>query len=240
MFVQLLGINITIIMVLFLLGTNIIMVIIHTGDGRAFTTSDFLIQNTSSFTDRNKIIHVYGEVKNISDKAMTNVVVKAIFYNANGKLLDEFQRSSELRTINPGGISPFEILYINTKNVNDVKDFKLSASGTAIEKSTPIVLKIQSDNSRLDILGFYYINGRILNEGPLTATDSSAIATLYDKDGKVIAIGRALAEPVNIRPDGQAAFGVAVTEKLQTYKIKSYSLIADSNQYVSLPVLLSK
>jgi hypothetical protein len=236
----LLGINITIIMVLLLLGTNIMMVIIHTGDGTAFTATDFLIQNTSSFTDRSKIIHVYGEVKNISNKAMTNVVVKALFYNADGKLLDEFQRSSELRTINPGGISPFEILYINTKNVNSVKDFKLSASGIAIEKSTPIVLKIQSDNSRLDILGFYYINGKILNGGPLTATDSSAIATLYDKDGKVIAIGRALAEPVNIGPDSQAAFGVAVTEKSQTYKIKSYSLIADSNQYVSLPVLLFK
>jgi hypothetical protein len=141
-------------MVLLLLGTNIMMVIIHTGSGTAFTASDFLIQNTSSFTDRNKIIHVYGEVKNISNKAVTNVVVKALFYNADGKLLDEFQRSSELRTINPGGISPFEILYINTKNVNSVKDFKLSASGIAIEKSTPIVLKIQSDNSRLDILGF--------------------------------------------------------------------------------------
>jgi hypothetical protein len=227
-------------MVLFLLGTNIMMIIMHTRDGMAFTASNFIIQNTSSFIDRNKIIHVYGEVKNISDKAMTDVVVKALFYNANGKLLDEFQRSSELRTINPGGISPFEILDINTKTVNNVKDFKLSASGTAIEKNKPIVLKIQSDNSRLDILGFYYINGRILNGGPLTATDSSAIATLYDKDGKVIAIGRALAEPVNIGPDSQAAFGLAVTEKLQTYKIKSYSLLADSDQYASLPALLSK
>ncbi|HYY70983.1 MAG TPA: FxLYD domain-containing protein [Nitrososphaeraceae archaeon] len=216
------------------------MIILHTGHVMAFTANDFLIQNTSLFIDRNKIIHVYGEVKNISDKAMTNIVVKAIFYNANGKPLDEFQRSSELNTINPGETSPFEILYINTKTVNSVKDFKLSASGTVIEESKPIVLKVQPDNSRLDILGFYYINGRILNGGPSTATDSSVIATLYDKGGKVIAIGRALAEPVNIGPDSQAAFGLAVTEKLQTHKIKSYSLIAESDQYVSLPVLLSK
>jgi hypothetical protein len=227
-------------MVLFLLGTNIMMSILHTGYGMAFATNDFLIQNTSLFIDRSKIIHVYGEVKNISDKAMTNIVVKAIFYNANGKPLDEFQRSSEIRTINPGETSPFEILYINTKTVNSVKDFKLSVTGTVIEESKPVVLKVQPDNSRLDILGFYYINGRILNGGPSTATDSSVIATLYDKEGKVIAIGRALAEPVNIDPDSQAAFGLAVTEKLQTHKIKNYSLIAESDQYVSLPVLLSK
>jgi hypothetical protein len=234
------GISIIIIMVSFLFGTNIMMVIIHTEWGMAFAASDFLIQKTSSFIDKNKIIHVYGEVKNISNKAMTNVVAKALFYDSNGKLLNEFQRSSELRTINPGGISPFEILNINTKTVNSVKDFKLSVIGTPIEKSKPTALKIHSDNSRLDILGFYYINGRIVNGGTLTATDSSAIATLYDRDDNVIAIGRALAEPVNINLDSHAAFGLVVTEKLQTYKIKSYSLIADSNQYVSLPIFLPK
>jgi hypothetical protein len=221
-------------------GINIMIIIIQTGEGTAFVTSNFLIQKTSSFIDENKIMHVYGEVKNISYKAMTNVVAKALFYDANGKLLNEFQRSSELRTINPGGVSPFEILYINTKTVNSIKDFKLSAIGTPIERIKPTALKIHSDNSRLDILGFYYINGRILNGGLLTATDSSAIATLYDKYDKVIAIGRALAEPVNIAPDGQAAFGLAATEKLQTYKVKSYSLIADSDQYISLPVFLSR
>jgi hypothetical protein len=234
------GISIIIIMVPFLFGTNIMMIIIQTERGMAFAASDFLIQKTSSFVDQNKIMHVYGEVKNVSNKAMTNVVAKALFYDANGKLLNEFQRSSELRTINPGDISPFEILNINTKNVNSVKDFKLSVIGTPIEKSKPTALKIHSDNSRLDILGFYYINGRIVNGGPLTATHSSAISTLYDKDDKVIAIGRALSEPINITSDSHAAFGLVVTEKLQTYKIKSYSLIADSDQYVSLPVFLSK
>ena len=232
------GISIIIIVVLLLFGTNVMMFIIHIEGGMAFAASDFLIQNTSSFIDRNKIMHVYGEIKNLSDKAMTNVIVKASFYDTNGKLLNEFQRSSELRTINPEAISPFEILYIDTKTVNSIKDFKLSAIGTPIEKSKPTALKIHSDDSRLDILGFYYINGRILNGGPLTATDSTAIATLYDKNGKVIAIGRALAEPVNIGPYSQAAFGLAAIEKLQTYKVKSYSLMADSNQYVSLPVFL--
>jgi hypothetical protein len=234
------GISIIIIMVLFLFGTNIMVIIFNTEWRIAFAASDFLIQKTSSFVDENKIMHVYGEVKNISNKAMTNVVAKALFYDANGKLLNEFQRSSELRTINPGGVSPFEILNINTKTVKNIKDFKLSVIGTPIEKSKPTALKIHSDNSRLDLLGFYYINGRIVNGGPLTATDSTAIATFYDRDDNIIAIGRALAEPVNITSDSYAAFGLVVTEKLQTYKIKSYSLIADSDQYVSLPVFLSK
>jgi hypothetical protein len=237
---MLLKISGIIIMVSSFFGANIMMTILHSQPRIAFAASDFLIEKTSSFVDENRIMHVYGEVKNISDKAMANVVVRALFYDVNGNLLYEFQRSSELRTINPGYISPFEILYIDTKTVNNVKNFKLSAIGTVVEKSKPIALKIHSDNSRLDIFGFYYINGKIVNEGQLTATNTNAIATLYDKDGKVIAIGRALTEPTDIMPFSQAAIGFAITEKLQTYKTKSYSLIADSDQYVSLPVFLSK
>jgi len=236
---------IIVIMILLLFGANIIMMsIMHTGETEvAFveaSSSDFIVQNTSSFIDENKIMHVYGQVKNMADKAMTNVVVKAFFYDGSGKLLNEFQRSCELRTINPSSLCPFEILYIDTKTVGNIKDFKLSAIGTPTNSSKPTALKIHSDNSKLDILGFYYINGRILNEGSLTATNSHAIATLYGKDGNVIAIARALAEPVNIAPNSQAAFGLAATQKLQTHKVKSYSLIADSDQYMSLPIFESK
>ena len=87
-------------------------------------------------------------------------------------------------------------------------------------------------------MGFYYINGRISNEGSITATDSSVVATLYDKDGKVIAIGRALAEPVNILPDSLANFGIAVVEKSQVNKTRGYSLMAFSTQYLSPPLLV--
>ena len=35
----------------------------------------FAIQKTSSFVDETNLMHVYGELKNISNKAMKNVVV---------------------------------------------------------------------------------------------------------------------------------------------------------------------
>ena len=200
---------------------------------------DFMIQNTSSLIDESALIHIYGEVRNISEMSIANVTIKGSFYDSRGKLLNVYQRTCELPTVNAGGVCPFEILYIDTKTTNNVKDFKLSALGTVTNMSKPTTLKLYSENSKLDILGFYYINGRISNEGSVTATDSSVVATLYDKDGKVIAIGRALAEPVNILPDSQANFGIAVTEKSQAYKIKSYSLMAYSTQYTSSPLLIA-
>jgi hypothetical protein len=195
--------------------------------------NDTVIQHTSSFIDESSIMHMYGEIKNISNRALTNVTVKGSFYDDEGKLLNQYQRSCELPTVSSGGICPFEILYIDTNTTNTIKDIKLSALGIYTDKIKPTTLKVYSDNAKLDILGFYFINGRISNEGPVTATDSSVVATLYDKDGNVIALGRAVAEPANIPSGTQASFGIAVTEKSQVYKTKSYSLVAYSDQYLS-------
>ncbi|HJT48360.1 MAG TPA: FxLYD domain-containing protein [Nitrososphaeraceae archaeon] len=195
----------------------------------------FVFQKTSSHLDENNIIHVYGLVKNTSNKAFKNIVVKASFYDSNGQMINEFQRSSDLRTINPGETSPFEILYIDTKTVNDVKNYTLSASGEEAQTKAR-ALRILSNNSKLDtILGVYYIRGRVLNEGSEGTTNSMIIAPLYDKNGDVILVGRAQTEPVNISSHSEAAFDLPVTAAPQIFRVKSYSLLADSDQYVTIP-----
>jgi hypothetical protein len=195
----------------------------------------FTFQKTSSYMDGNNIMHIYGLVKNISDKAFKNVIVKALFYDSNIKLINEFQRSADLRTINPGEISPFEILYIDTKTVDDVKNYTLSASGEETQIKTR-ALRIVSNNSKVDtVLGIYYIRGRVVNEGSEGTTNSMIIAPLYDKNGNVILVGRAQTEPVNISSHSQAAFDIPVTAAPQIFKVKKYSLLADSDQYVTIP-----
>jgi hypothetical protein len=195
----------------------------------------FAIQKTSSHIDENNIIHVYGLVKNTSNKAFKNIVVKASFYNSSGQMINEFQKSTDLRTINPGETSPFEILYIDTKTVNDVKNYTLSASGEEAQTKTR-ALRIVSNSSKLDtILGIYYIRGRVVNEGSEGTTNSMIIAPLYDKNGDVILVGRAQTEPVNISSHSEAAFDLPVTAAPQIFRVKGYSLLADSDQYVTIP-----
>ena len=196
-------------------------------------SNDIIIQHTSSFIDESSVMHVYGEIKNVSNRSLTNATAKGSFYDGKGKLLNQYQRSCELPVVNSDGVCPFEILYIDTKSTRNIRDIKLSALGISTDKIKPTTLKIYSDNAKLNILGVYFINGRILNKGSVTATDSSVVATLYDKDGKVIAHGRALAEPVNIPSGNQASFGIAVAEKSQAYKTKNLSLVAYSDQYLS-------
>jgi hypothetical protein len=195
----------------------------------------FAIQKTSSHIDENNIIHVYGLVKNTSNKAFKDIVVKASFYNSSGQMINEYQRSTDLRTINPGETSPFEILYIDTKTANDVKNYTLSASGEEAQTKTR-ALRIVSNSSKLDtILGIYYIRGRVVNEGSEGTTNSMIIAPLYDKNGDVILVGRAQTEPVNISSHSEAAFDLPVTAAPQIFRVKGYSLLVDSDQFVTIP-----
>lgn len=224
----------TLLLILAIFSSNNLLTLIHIdATKKILTANDFIIQNSSSFIDESSIMHVYGEIKNISNKSFTNMTAKGSFYDSNGNLLNEYQRSCELPIVISGRICPFEILYIDTETTKSIKNFKLSALGIPTDTTKPAVLKVYPDNSKLDILGFYYINGRISNEGSLTATETSIVGTLYDKEGKIIALGRALAEPLNIPPGNQASFGIAVTEKSQTHKIERYSLMAYSDQYLS-------
>ena len=206
---------------------------INIGNASSFEQK-FIFQKISSFVDENKFLHLFGEIKNISGKALTNIIVGASFYDVNHKLLNKFERSTDIRTLNPKGISPFEILYYDTKSVNYIRNYTLSSTAQETQIK-PQALHIDYYKPRIDILGFYYINGLVSNKGPATATNSMVVAAMYDKNGNVISIGRAMAEPVNITSHSQAAFGIAITEKLQTYKIRNFSLIADSDQYVLLP-----
>ena len=74
-------------------------------------------------------------------------------------------------------------LYILIQNLLG-KDIKLSALGICTDKIKPTILRVYADNAKLNILGFYYINGRISNEGSVTATDSGIVATYMIKTAR--------------------------------------------------------
>jgi hypothetical protein len=219
----------------------VVVVALSIVQGRAFAAESFSFHNQSSFVDESKILHVLGEVKSESDTPMKDVLIKASFYDNAGKLIDEFEREPALRVINAGESSPFEILYTDPKTVGSVANFTLSAAGNATDAKEK-QLKILPANSRLDLFGTYFVNAQARNDGQENATNVILVATLYDKDGKVIAVGKALAEAIpgssDIPPGSEAPFSVPITEKSQTYKTAKYSLVAESDQYASDPVTL--
>lgn len=203
----------------------------------SYALEGFSFSREYAYVDDTRLYRVLGEVTNNSDQAATDIVVTASFYDSNGALIGTSGRAAELHLLGPGGSSPFEISLLDQEASSRVANFTLAATSVPAAGPKESKLEIISSNSRLDLLGTLYINAVARNKGQVEATNTIMIATLYDKNDRVVALGRALAEAEqgtsNIPSNSSGPFGIVVTDKLQTYKAVKYSLVAQSDQYAS-------
>lgn len=187
---------------------------------------------TNKIIDQSGLIHLFGEIRNISDNPQQDIVIFADFYDQSGKNIGNGSGIVPVRSLNRGDISPFEIILLNSEQTKDVSNYTINiTSKVGLIKAENLV--ITSSKSRPDIFGYYYVNGRISNKGNDTATNTLAIASFYDKDGKIIGLSSAIAEPANMTSLSTSSFTVVMDDKLQSTKIKDYYLTIDSDQYVS-------
>jgi hypothetical protein len=66
-----------------------------------------------------------------------------------------------------------------------------------------------------------------------SATNSLVIASFYDKNGKILAVTSAMTEPANLSSTSRASFGIVMNDKSQVAKVANYSILVDSDQYIS-------
>jgi len=211
----------------------VFVIIIATVDtGYSSSQSDFMVRRTGTILDNHGNLHLFGELKNISNEPKSNLVIIVAFLDARGMPIGNASASTAVRNLNSGYTSPFAVLFLNKNVVSNVHDFSLQIkSDIGVEKN--YLLEFTSVRPHLDIFGFYYIYGKVLNNGNETASNSVIIAAFYDKNGKTIDITKAMTEPVNITSGSSASFSILMDKKELSYKIRNFSLIADSDQYLS-------
>ena len=198
----------------------------------SYGAGNFEVLQTNKIIDQSGLIHLFGEIRNISDNPQQDIVIFADFYDQSGKNIGNGSGIVPVRSLNRGDISPFEIILLNSEQTKDVSNYTINiTSNVGLIKTENLV--ITSSKSRPDIFGYYYVNGRISNKGNDTATNTLAIASFYDKDGKIIGLSSAIAEPANMTSLSTSSFTVVMDDKLQSSKIKDYYLTIDSDQYVS-------
>jgi hypothetical protein len=197
-----------------------------------YSIENFKILQTNTIIDESGFIHLFGEIKNISPESQYGIAVYANFYDKKGQNIGNGSGIVTARSLNTGQVSPFEIIFLDKDKSKQFSDYSLnftSKSGSHKADSVNII----SSKSRPDIFGYYYVSGRISNMGNETATNVLAIASFFDNNGKIIGLSSAIAEPANITSHSEASFTIVMDDKLQSSKIKDYSLIADSDQYTS-------
>jgi hypothetical protein len=212
-----------------LLFSGILILIIN---NPVYSLENFKVLQTNTIIDQSGFIHLFGEIRNISNEPQYGVAIYAIFYDKNGQNIGNASGIVAVRSLNIGQVSPFEIIFLDKDKSNQISDYALNFT-SKVGNQKPDSMVITSSKSRPDIFGYYYVSGRISNVGNETATNVLAISSFYDNNGKIIGLSSAIAEPSNITSHSEASFTIVMDDKLQSSKIKNYSLTIDSDQYVT-------
>ena len=193
--------------------------------------AEVYIDNDHKYLGDDGTIHIVGEIINESDKPINQVNVIAIFYSGDSSV---YQTSTENLTsmIMPGMKGAFDLMV--TEDIGHV-DYYLLDIDFKVAQPKDQMIEITSSEFTHGPLDNIAIQGTVANNGDLTANMVRVIATLYDRDGNVVAVSEARTEPDYLRANDESFFVIPILDKTQTDKIVDYSLVAESEEYTAVP-----
>ena len=97
------------------------------------------------------------------------------------------------------------------------------------------VIEVVSSEMKRDKLNNLIISGTMENNGEITANMINVIATLYDRDGKVLTVSKVQTQPDFLRAGEESHFLVPIYEKNQSMNVADYIIIAESDEYAAVP-----
>ena len=194
---------------------------------------EVIIQNDQQYIGDDDTLHIVGEIKNNLQVPLNQINIHVTLLDENEQLITIKETSSLLNTIMPGMKGPFDLILINneaekTKSYSLELDYKVSPPKNQVIDITESKLSRDNYNNLM-------ITGTVTNRGDITANTVAVIATLYDKEGNVVAVSRVHPEPDYLRSDDYAFFVVTIPDKIQTRGINDYTLIAESEEYAAVP-----
>jgi len=190
------------------------------------------IINQKTIQDQNNYKHLIGILKNIGNSSINDIIISANFLDKANKSIGNFSKQSEITTINPNDTSPFDILIYDKKIYDKINNFNVNIIYNKT-KHKEGMLNISSNNSHMDINGFYFINGEIQNNGNMYSNNTTVTAITYDKNTEILGVWKAQTEPYIIPPLSTASFSIPITDKIQSFKISNYKLLAESDKYTT-------
>jgi hypothetical protein len=176
--------------------------------------------------------HIVGEIQNQLDVPISQIDVYATLYSGN-EIVDVVTTSSLVNTIMPGMKGPFDFLIL-TQKADMIDNYSLEVDYKVSYPKSQVIDITSSDISR-DKFDNLVITGTVANNGEITANAISVVATLYDREGNVVAVSKSLAKPDYLRSNDEVFFLVPVTDKSQITSVVDYYLVAESEEYAAAP-----
>jgi hypothetical protein len=194
---------------------------------------DIVIENDQTYIGNDGIMHIVGEIKNDSKSPVNKIKIIATIVDVNGKVLEKIDGKVLTNIIMPGMTGSFDII-ANEKKVDNILDYDL---GIEYKLAAPKnqVIEIVSSEMKRDQLDNLIISGTIENNGEITANMINVVATLYDRDGRVLTVSKIQIQPDFLRAGEESHFLVPIYEKNQSMNVADYSIIAESDEYAAVP-----
>ncbi len=199
----------------------------------SYGAKDLELSDVTLTQDQSKYKHLVGLVRNIGNNTADQIIISANFLGEGNISLGNYSKQTDLRALNPNEITPFDILIFDKKNNEKIKNFKADIKYNLTDRKDK-KLDIVANNSRLDMTGFFFINGKIKNSGDTHSNNTNVISILYDKNKELVGVWKAQTEPYDIPPSATASFTIPITDKTQSFRISSYTLLTESNNYSEL------
>jgi len=184
--------------------------------------AEVYVDNDHKYLGDDGTIHIVGEIINESDKPINQVNVIAIFYSDGNSV---YQTSTENLT---------SIDLMVTENISNVDYYTLDVDYKVTQPKDQVI-EITSSELSYGPVDNIAIQGTVANNGEITANMVKVIATLYDRDGNVIAVSQARTEPDYLRASDESFFLIPILDKTQASEMVDYSLVAESEEYTAVP-----
>ena len=193
--------------------------------------ADVYIDNDHRYLGDDGITHVVGEIINETDKPINQVEVNAVFYSNNNSV---YQASTENLTsiIMPGMNGVFDLMI--TADISNTDHYTLDVD-FKITQPKDQVIEITSSEFTYGPVNNLVIQGTVANNGEITANMVKVVATLYDRNGDVVAVSQTNTKPDYLRASDESFFLIPIMDKTRTNEIVDYSLIAESEEYTAVP-----
>jgi hypothetical protein len=193
--------------------------------------AEIYIDNDHQYIGNDGVMHIVGEIINDSDKPLNQVSIFATLYSSSDIV---HQASSETLTnvIMPGMKGVFDIMIF--ENIDQTDHYALDLDYKVTQPKSQVIEIISSEIIR-DQFDNIIIQGTVVNNGDATANMIEVTATLYDRDGNVVAVSQDRTEPDYLRASDESFFIVTIQDKLHADKVVDYSVAAESEEYTAVP-----
>jgi hypothetical protein len=214
--------EILIVNMIFVLGLVIIVSSIDSGLGLKIIQQQMV-------KDENDFFHLIGIAQNNINETIDNIYAIGNLLSSDNTTIGNYSTQVMVHPLNPLEMTPYDITIYDKGQNDQIKNHSVKFTFNVSDSENFKNFNIHSVNSRSDMLGFFFISGRITNEMGAISNNTLVIAAVKDENEKLLGVWKAQTEPYNIAPSSTASFTIPITDNNQALRIANYTLFINNS-----------